>query len=182
MTGCKGRGLQLITMRNRRIADAVAKAVREGIKGVVIRDDEQVKKICAEITTKEEGALKRPDLMYVSTIQKKNGIPKRILNLTEITSLWPWEDSLDREYKKKLEKYEPIRQRIQRGSEYEDVKLHIIIVTPTGVSYQQSLKEFAAATHLPRNRLAFNARNVVDAAVYAAYEHYRMLQTDDDVK
>jgi hypothetical protein len=158
-------------MRHGRICDAVAKAIKEGIKGVVIRDDEQVKKICAKLSN-EEGALKRPDLMYISTVPRRNSRPRRILNLTEITSSWPWKDSLDRAYEKKLEKYEPIRVRIQKGGDYDDVKLHVIIATPTGVIYQESMKEFAAATHLPRNRLAFHARNLVDAAVYAAYEHY----------
>jgi hypothetical protein len=85
MTGCKGRGMQLSTMRHRRICDTVAKAIKEGIKGVVIRDDVQVKKICEEIST-AEGGLKRPDSIYVSTIQKRNGPVKRISNLTEITS------------------------------------------------------------------------------------------------
>jgi hypothetical protein len=36
----------------------------------------------------------------------------------------------------------------------------------------QFQKDFAIATMLPRNRLAVHARNVVDAAIMTAFEHY----------
>jgi hypothetical protein len=68
--------------------DAVNAAVREGIKGVHIRDDERVSKICASITS-DEGALKRPDLMYESFVQKRGKLWK-YYNLTEITCPWAW--------------------------------------------------------------------------------------------
>jgi hypothetical protein len=107
MGGCRdGNGWRFMNKRHRAICDAVAAAVREGVSGVHIRDDEQIGKICAEITT-EEGALKRPDLMYETFVTKK-GKTKKIFNLTEITSPWAWEDSLDRAYEAKVRKYTPV--------------------------------------------------------------------------
>jgi hypothetical protein len=47
--------------------------------------------------TTEEGALKRPNLMYESFITKKRKT-KKIFNMTEITSPWVWENSLKRAY------------------------------------------------------------------------------------
>jgi hypothetical protein len=47
-----------INDRHRRIVCAMAKAIRDGIPGVQIRDDERVLRICSGITT-SEGALKR---------------------------------------------------------------------------------------------------------------------------
>jgi hypothetical protein len=57
--------------------------------------------------------------------------------------------------------------------QYDEIRLHIIGVTPTRILYRQSLKEFAKAAMLPRHRLAAHARSVVDAAICAAYNHYR---------
>jgi hypothetical protein len=93
--------------RHRAIVAAVAAAIRKGIKGVHIRDDERIKNICAAITD-EEGGLKRPDLMYESFVTKQ-GKTKRIFNMTEITSPWAWKDSLDRAYDKKVRKYATIQ-------------------------------------------------------------------------
>jgi methionine aminopeptidase len=70
--------------RHRAICDAVAAAIREGIKGVHVRDGERIKNVCAEITD-EEGALKMADLMHESFVVKK-GEMRRIYNLTEITA------------------------------------------------------------------------------------------------
>jgi hypothetical protein len=166
-----GHGFRYMNKRHRAIVDAVAAAVREGIKGVHIREDERIGRICAEMTD-DEGALKRPDLMYESFITKKTKT-KKIFSLTEITSPWTWEHSLERAYQKKVEKYEPVRIRFhQLNSEYHEVRLNIIVVSPSGVFPMQSQKDFAIATMLPRNRLAAHARCVVDATIYNAYEHY----------
>jgi hypothetical protein len=75
--------------RERNGRDAVKSAIQEGIEGVHIQDDVRVARICASITD-EEGALKRPDLMYESLFHKKNETLK-IYDLTEITSLWAWD-------------------------------------------------------------------------------------------
>jgi hypothetical protein len=105
MTDCRGgTGWRYVMKRHRAIEDAVKAATREGIKDVHIQDDVRVSQICASITN-EEGALKRPDLMYESTVMKKHKTLK-IFNLTEITSLWSFENSLERAYQKKFEKYE----------------------------------------------------------------------------
>jgi hypothetical protein len=87
MTNCReSNGWRHINMRHRAIVDAVKAAVRKGIKGVRIEDDVRVSQICANITTKE-GARKRSDLMYESTVVKRNKTLK-IYNLTEIASPW----------------------------------------------------------------------------------------------
>jgi hypothetical protein len=161
----------MINARHRAIVNAVAKAVREGIKGVVIRDDERIKKFCQHLT-QETGALLRPDLVYESYAVKR-GKGHKISNLTEITSTWPWEDSLDRAYRKKREKCVRLKMETQKRREYSKARLHVIIVTPTGAVYQQSLKELAAATCLPRIRLEVHTRPIADAAADAAHDHYR---------
>jgi hypothetical protein len=90
MCNCRaGKGWSFMNKRHRAIVDAVAAAIRKGIKNVHIRDDERIKNICAAITD-EEGGLKRPDLMYESFITRQ-GKTRRIFNMTEITSPWAWE-------------------------------------------------------------------------------------------
>jgi hypothetical protein len=88
----------------------------------------------------EEGALKRPDLMYETFIMRKNGKkPKTIFNLTEITSQWAWEDSLERVYQRKTQKYDPVKIRFhQAHPEYDEVRLNVIVVSPSGVFPTQS--------------------------------------------
>jgi hypothetical protein len=71
MCGCRdGNGWRFMNKRRRAICDAVAAGVREGVKGVHIRDDAQIGKICAEVAP-EEGALKRPDLITKSLSRRK---------------------------------------------------------------------------------------------------------------
>jgi hypothetical protein len=101
--------------RHRAIVDAVAAAIRKEIKNVHIMDAERIKNICAAITD-EEGGLKRPDLMYESFITKK-GKTRKIFNMTEITSPWAWEGSLDRAYDKKARKYAPVQVRFQQENQ-----------------------------------------------------------------
>jgi hypothetical protein len=150
----------------------VAAAIREGIKGVHIRDDVRIAKICATLTD-EDGALKRPDLMYESFITKR-GKAKGIYNLAEITSLWAWENKLEEAYEHKIRKYTPLqikfRQKMSRI--YDEVRLNAIVVSRSCVFLPRSQKDFAIATMLPRNRLAAHARMVVDAAITQAHEHY----------
>jgi hypothetical protein len=160
-----------MSKRHRAIVDAVKAAVREGIKGVHIRDDERVSKICASITS-DDGALRRPDLMYDSFVQKRGKLWK-YYNLTEITCPWAWGDSLERAYQNKFDKYEQAIIRMQQEhKECDGVGLNIIVVSPSGVFLQRSQKDFAVATMLPRSRLAAHARFVVDAAITQAHEHY----------
>jgi hypothetical protein len=171
MCGCKGgNGWRHMNKRHRAIVDAVKAAIREGIKAVHIRDDERIAEICAGFTT-EEGRLKRPDLMYESFVQRR-GKTLKYFNMTEITCPWSWEDSLERAYMKKVKKYEPVGVLMQQRSNYDDVRLNIIVVSPSGVFLQQSQKNFAVATMLKRGRLAAHARFVVDAAITQAHEHY----------
>jgi hypothetical protein len=172
MCGCrKGMGWRYMNERHPAIVDAVKAAIREGIRGVHIQDDRRVADICAGFTD-EDGALKRPDLMYESFAQKK-GKTRKYYNLTEITCPWAWGDSLERAYMKKLEKYEPVRVRMQQlDPSYDDVRLNITVVSPSGVFLQRSKKDSAVATMLTRSRLAAHARFVVDAAITQAHEHY----------
>jgi hypothetical protein len=121
-------GWRYISKRHRAICDVVAAAVREGIKGVNILDDELVKNIYEEITD-EEGALKRPDLMYESFVKKKNET-KRIFNLTEITSPGVWEASLDVAYDAKVRKYDPVKLRLMETKDCDEVRLNVIVVSP----------------------------------------------------
>jgi hypothetical protein len=87
MTGCKGGpGWKFMNKRHRAIVDAVAAAIREGCRGVHIRDDARIVDICANIG-REEGGLKRPDLMYETAITSR-GKTKKIFNMTEITCPW----------------------------------------------------------------------------------------------
>jgi hypothetical protein len=172
MCGCrKGTGWRYMNKRHRAICDAVASAIREEIMGVHIRDDERILKTCGELTD-AEGALKRPDLMYESFVTKK-GKTRKIYNLTEITSSWAWEGTLDAAYEAEVRKYTQVQIRFQQAMpEYDEVVLNVIVVSPSGVFLRRSQKGFAVATMLPRNRLATHARFIVDAATTQAHEHY----------
>jgi hypothetical protein len=172
MCNCRQKGWSFINKRHRAIVDAVKSAIRKGYPGVRIADDECVGRLCAEMTD-EEGALKRPDLMYETFITKK-GKTKKIFNMTEITSPWSWKDSLQEAYNKKVRKYETVRAAFQSKHPdiYDEVRLNIIVVSPSGVFPMQSQKDFAVATGLKRGDLAAHARCVVDAAITSAFEHY----------
>jgi hypothetical protein len=82
----------------------VEKAIRESCKGVHIYDNQRIGAICASMKDGED-ALKRPDLMYESFITR-NGKTKKIFNMTEITSPWAWEHSLQRAFEAKHRKYD----------------------------------------------------------------------------
>jgi hypothetical protein len=99
--------------RHRDIVEAVKTAIREGNPRIHIQDDKRVADICACFKDDEGNALKRPDLMYETSVQKK-GRTKRFSDRTETTCPWSWEGSLERAYMKKLEKYEPIRMKMQQ--------------------------------------------------------------------
>jgi hypothetical protein len=172
MYNCRaGKVWTYMNKRNRAIVDAVAAAIRKGIPKVHIRDDERIKNICAAIPD-DEGGLKRPDLMYESFITKK-GKTKKIFNMTEITSPWAWEGSLDRACDKKVRKYAPVQVGFQQENpEYHEVRLNVIVVSPSGVFPMRSQKDFAIATMLTRSDLAVHSRCVVDAAITSAFEHY----------
>jgi hypothetical protein len=158
--------------RHRAIVDAVKGAIREGIRDVKIRDDDRIAEICGGFTD-EEGARKRPDLTYESFVREK-GKQLKYFNMTEITCPWSWEDSLEKAYMRKLEKYEPIRVLMQqRCPEYNDVRLNVIVVSPSGVFLQRSQKDFAVAMMLKGGRLAAHARFVVDAVIHSAHDHYK---------
>jgi hypothetical protein len=170
MCNCKGngRGWHYMNRRHRAIVDAVQAAIRKGHGGKVhIRDDETINSLCAEID-KENGGLKRPDLMYESFITKK-GKTKKVFNMTEITSPWAWKDSLERAYRFKRNKYDPIAVLFQQA---HTVRVNVIVVSPTGVFPMESQKDFAVATMLKRGDLAAHSRFVVDAAITSAFEHY----------
>jgi hypothetical protein len=170
---CKGngRGWHYMNRRHRATVDAVAAAIRKGHRTVHIKDDVTISSICAEID-KERGGLKRPDLMYESFITKK-GKTKKIFNMTEITSPWAWEGSLKRAYDFKKEKYAPVHVRFQQlNTGYSEVRLNVIVVSPSGVFPIESHKDFAIATGLSRGDLAAHSRSVVDAAITSAFEHY----------
>jgi hypothetical protein len=172
MCNCRQKGWSFINKRHRAIVDAVKSAIRKGYPGVRIADDECVGRLCAEMTD-EEGALKRPDLMY-ETFITKNGVTKKYFNMTEITSPWSWKDSLETAYDKKVRKYQPMIARFQQHKQgiYHDVRLNVIVVSPSGIFIPRSQKDFAIATGLKRGDLAAHARCVVDAAITSAFEHY----------
>jgi hypothetical protein len=173
MTGCKsGPDWKLMNKRHRAIVDAVAAAVREGCRGVHIRDDVRIVDICASIRD-EDGGLKRSDLMYETAITSR-GKTKKIFNMTEITCPWEYEDSLVRAYEEKRRKYTPVQIRFQQEHEgiYDEVRLNIIVVSRSGVFLPASQRDFAIATMLPRGRLAAHQRMVVDAPITNAHEHY----------
>jgi hypothetical protein len=110
--------------------------------------------------------------MYESSITK-NGKTKKIFNMTEITSPWAWEGSLDRAYEYKRQKYTPVQVKFQQdNTEYSEVRLNVIVVSPSGVFPMESQKDFAIATGLTRGDLAAHARFVVDAAITSAFEHH----------
>jgi hypothetical protein len=110
--------------------------------------------------------------MYESFLTK-NGKTKKIFNMTEITSPWAWKDSLERAYEKKVRKYTQVQIRFQQENpEYQEVRLNVVVVSPSGVFPMQSQKDFAIATILSRSKLAAHARCVVDAAISSAFEHY----------
>jgi hypothetical protein len=158
MCNCKGngRGWHFMRRRHEAIVQAVIKAIRKGHGGKVhIREDETVNSICAQIDT-ESGGLKRPDLMYESFISNKRGGTKKIFNMTEITSPWAYGDSLLRAYRFKKEKYEPIAQLFNDANPgiYAEVRVNVIVVSPSGVFPTESQKDFAIATHLKRGDLA----------------------------
>jgi hypothetical protein len=149
---------------------AVEAAIRKGIGKVHIREDVTINSICAEFS-KDNGGLKRPDLMYESFVTK-NGKTKKIFNMTEITSPWAFDNSLEKAYKFKHMKYDPIAMRFQRlHPEYSEVRVNVIVVSPSGVFPIEWQKDFAVATMLKRGDLAAHARFVVDAAVTSAFEH-----------
>jgi hypothetical protein len=135
-------------------------------------DDQTINSICAEIPS-SEGGLKRPDLMYESFITSK-GKMKTIFNMTEITSPWAFGDSLHQAYEFKKRKYEPVQLRFHERSptHYDEVRLNVIVVSPSGVFPMESQREFAIATGLSRGDLAAHTRFVVDAAISSAFEHY----------
>jgi hypothetical protein len=174
MCDCKGgRGWYLMNRRHRAIVDAVSAAIRKGHGGKVhIKDDVTIRSLCAAIDNKH-GGLKRPDLMYESFITKK-GVTKKIFNMTEITSPWAFDDSVLRAFRFKHEKYDPIALQFHQlhPSEYSEVRVNVIVVSPSGVFPEESQKEFAIATHLKRGDLAAHSRFVVDAAITSAFDHY----------
>jgi hypothetical protein len=94
--------------------------------------------------------------------------------MTEITSPWAWQGSLQRAYDFKKEKYTPVQAlfRDKKGDIYDEVRLNVIVVSPSGVFPMESQKDFAIATGLARGDLAAHARFVVDAAISSAFEHY----------
>jgi hypothetical protein len=55
---------------------------------------------------------------------------------------------------------------------YSEVRVNVIVVSPSGVFPLESQKDFAIATHLKRGDLAAHSRFVVDAAITSAFEHY----------
>jgi hypothetical protein len=59
-----------------------------------------------------------------------------------------------------------------QAGDCHEVKLNIIVISPSGVFLRRSLKDFAVATMLPRNRHAAHARFIVGAAIAKAHEHY----------
>jgi hypothetical protein len=65
-----------------------------------------------------------------------------------------------------------VRQATRRIDNYHEERLKIIVVSPSGIFPMRSQKDFAVATMLPRNRFAVHARNIVDAAITKAQEHY----------
>jgi hypothetical protein len=123
-----------------------------------IYDDVRVAEICAAMTD-EEGALKRPDLMYETFITKK-GKTRKVFNMTEITSPWSWKNSLDNAYEKKVRKYQPVAMMFHDRNKdvYDEVRLNIIVVSPSGVFPMRSQKDFAIATGLKRGDLAAHAK------------------------
>jgi hypothetical protein len=91
--------------------------------------------------------------------------------MTEITSPWEWENSLEGAYDAKLRKYDPVKIRFhQCNPEHDEVRLNIIVVSPSGFFFRQSQKDFAVATMLPRNRLAAHACFIVDASITQSHE------------
>jgi hypothetical protein len=160
MCNCReGRGWHYANRRHRAIVDAVAAVVRKGHGGKVhIRDDVTINSVCAEIDN-AHGGLKRPDLMYESLITK-NGKTRKIFNMTEITSPWAFDKSLERAYRFKREKYEPIAVLFNQAhpGEYSEVRVNVIVVSPSGVFPIESQKDFAVATMLKRGDLAAHAR------------------------
>jgi hypothetical protein len=60
----------------------------------------------------------------------------------------------------------------QENPEYQEVRLNVIVVSPSGVFLMGSQKDFAIAKMLSRSDLAAHARCVVDAAITSAFEHY----------
>jgi Holliday junction resolvase-like predicted endonuclease len=71
--------------------------------------------------------------MYESFITK-NGKMMKIFNLREITSPWAWENSLERAYEAKRRKYLPVAMTFhQNHPEYQEVRLNVIVVSPSGV-------------------------------------------------
>jgi hypothetical protein len=94
--------------------------------------------------------------------------------MTEITSPWAFDDSLEKAYRLKRQKYDPIAIRFNQlhSGEYSEVRVNVIVVSPSGVFPIESQKDFAIAAHLKRGDLAAHARFVVDAAITSAFGHY----------
>jgi hypothetical protein len=137
--------------RHNRIGSAVLKAIKEGRSHVEVWEDKMANQYLSSFAHRL--GVKRPDLMYDSAFVKR-GKKTKVINLCEITSPWPWLNSMQESYNHKVEKYVELRTQLQQNYPEVEIRQHTIVVSPTGCMLKQSQKEFAAATALPRNRLA----------------------------
>jgi hypothetical protein len=77
-------GLGLIVDRHHSRGGAVLKTIKRAFPGVETCHDRRIREICATITD-EEDAIKQPDLVFDSGVQKKGSLrTRKVLNLVEI--------------------------------------------------------------------------------------------------
>jgi hypothetical protein len=170
MCRCNHHGATLIMERHNRIGSAVLKAIKEGRSHVEVWEDKRVNQYPS--TFAHRSGVKRPDLMYDSAYVKK-GKKKKVINLCEITSPWPWIKSMEESHSEKVKKYAELRTHLEQEFPEVEVTQRTIAVSPTGCRLRKSQKEFAAATAPRGNRPAPHQRNIVDVALRAVYEHYQ---------
>jgi hypothetical protein len=144
--------MKLIMKRHNRIGSAVLKGIKEGRAHVEVWEARRVNQYLAAFADKT--GVKSPDLMYDSAYVKR-GKKTKVINLCEITSPWPWLNSMETSYNEKVEKYAELRTRLEQEFPEVEVRQHTIVVSPTGCILKQSKRSWRVlrpcpVTGLPR--------------------------------
>jgi hypothetical protein len=114
---------------------------------------------------------KRKDLVCESVNPE---IGRMKWKLIEITCPWPAidydGDPLEKAYRKKVGKYDFLRQELKKEYPQQEVEQATIVVLTAAVLHKKSQIEFAKATRLAKKDLARWQRNVVDIAIHGSYQ------------
>jgi hypothetical protein len=138
---CDKRGTNsLVTQRHDRVGCVCGDAARCGHhnKSLKINENKAIATACARMSTSSQ-KFKRPDLVYESPNPETG---KSKWELVEITCPWPWIDydseTLEKAYRKKVEKYDILRQDLKREYPDQEVEQVTIVVGATGVFHRRS--------------------------------------------